>query len=108
MDNTYWAKGGDSPAWPVDNDGQRQRAVLLRHTFDSAAEADMTISLLAAYGIPCFPFYDGEGVTGKVISGFSGFGAALYVPQSMHDEALDLLKAEIVDDTDEQKEDCLP
>ncbi len=40
----------------------------------------MTISLLAAYGIPCFKYYDLEGGAGKVINGFSGYGASLYVP----------------------------
>ena len=42
----------------------------------------MTISLLTAYGIPCFKYYDKEGGAGKVINGFSGFGVGLYVPAS--------------------------
>ena len=75
MDITYWAMGPDGPAWPVDASGEKERAVLLRHTFDSPAEADMTISLLAAYGIPCFPYYDGEGMTGKVIRECPGISA---------------------------------
>ena len=104
MDNTTWGFGRDVPAWPTDEKGEKIRAVLLRHTFDSAAEADMTISLLSAYGIPCFPYYDGEGMTGKVISGFSGYGASLYVPESMHDEATDLLKADIVDEEENKEE----
>jgi len=104
MDNTTWGFGRDVPAWPTDEKGEKIRAVLLRHTFDSAAEADMTISLLSAYGIPCFPYYDGEGVTGKVISGFSGYGAALYVPETMHDEAVALLDAEPLNDTDNKNE----
>ena len=104
MDITYWAMGPDGPAWPVNEKGEKVRAVLLRHTFDSPAEADMTISLLAAYGIPCFPYYEGEGMTGKVISGFSGYGASLYVPETMHDEAADLLKADIVDEQDQKEE----
>jgi len=105
MDISHWAVGPDGPAWPVNTEGEKERAVLLRHTFDSPAEADMTISLLAAYGVPCFPYYDGEGMTGKVISGFSGYGVSLYVPESMHDEAANLLKAEIVDDQEDNKED---
>ena len=54
----------------------------LTHSFDSAADSDMTISLLAAYGIPCFKYYDLDGGAGKVINGFSGYGAGLYVPAS--------------------------
>lgn len=104
MDITKWAFGPDVPDWPVDEHGRKIRAVLLRHTFDSAAEADMTISLLSAYGIPCFPYYEGEGMAGKVISGFSGYGAALYVPETVHDEAVALLDARPLDDNENENE----
>ena len=52
MDNTTWAFGPDGPQWPVDGSGQKEKAVRLMNSFDSAADSDMTISLLAAYGIP--------------------------------------------------------
>ena len=104
MDISQWAFKPDAPAWPVDEKGEKVPARQLRHTLDNMADAEMTISLLAAYGIPCFPYYDGEGVTGKVISGFSGFGVSLYVPETMYDDADALLNAEIVDD-EENKED---
>lgn len=94
MELTNWAFSPDGPQWPVDEAGQRQRAVRLLNSFDSPADADMTISLLAAYGIPCFKYYDLEGGAGKVINGFSGYGAGLYVPESMLEEAHALLKAE--------------
>ena len=70
---------------------RREQAVLLAHTFDSPADADVTISLLTAYGIPCFKYYDKEGGAGKVINGFSGFGVGLYVPASMAEDAQNLL-----------------
>ena len=54
MDHTTWAFGPDGPQWPVDGSGQKEKAVRLMNSFDSAADSDMTISLLAAYGIPCF------------------------------------------------------
>ena len=82
MDNTTWAFGPDGPQWPVDGSGQKEKAVRLMNSFDSAADSDMTISLLAAYGIPCFKYYDLDGGAGKVINGFSGYGAGLYVPAS--------------------------
>lgn len=104
MDISRWAIGSDGPNWPVNAKGEKEPAKLLQHTLDSAADADMTISLLAAYGIPCFPYYDGEGVTGKVISGFSGYGASLYVPESMYEEATDLLSAEIIDEEENKEE----
>ena len=87
-----------SPAWPKDAAGQDEKAVLLKQTFDSAADADTVISLLSAYGVPCFKYYDREGGAGKVISGFSGFGVSLYVPASRLEEAQELLTAQPVED----------
>ena len=104
MDISRWAMGRGGPDWPVNAEGEKEPAKLVQHTFDNTADADLTISLLADYGIPCFPYYDGEGVTGKVISGFSGYGASLYVPESMYEEATDLLNAEVVEDEENKEE----
>lgn len=98
MDNTTWAFGPDGPQWPVDDSGQKEKAVRLMNSFDSAADSDMTISLLAAYGIPCFKYYDLDGGAGKVINGFSGYGASLYVPAGQLEEAKDLLASQPVED----------
>ena len=101
MDISRWAFQPDLPQWPLDAEGNKVGARLLRHTVDAGSEAELTVSLLAAYGIPCFPYYGGEGMTGKVINGFSGFGTTLYVPESLHDEAAALLAAEIVENEEE-------
>ena len=101
MDNTTWAFGPDGPQWPVDGSGQKEKAVRLMNSFDSAADSDMTISLLAAYGIPCFKYYDLDRGAGKVINGFSGYGAGLYVPASRREEAEEILQAEPVTDDNE-------
>lgn len=103
MDNTTWAFGPDGPQWPVDGSGQKEKAVRLMNSFDSAADSDMTISLLAAYGIPCFKYYDLDGGAGKVINGFSGYGASLYVPQSRLEEAQELLQAQPVEDEETEQ-----
>ena len=58
MELSYWGISPNIPAWPTDENGEREQAVLLAHTFDSPADADVTISLLTAYGIPCFKYYD--------------------------------------------------
>lgn len=98
MENWSFTGTPDVPAWPKDAAGQDEKAVLLKQTFDSAADADTVISLLSAYGIPCFKYYDREGGAGKVISGFSGFGVSLYVPASRLEEAQELLTAQPVED----------
>ena len=98
MENWSFTGRPDMPAWPKDAAGQDEKAVLLKQTFDSAADADTVISLLSAYGVPCFKYYDREGGAGKVISGFSGFGVSLYVPASRLEEAQELLTAQPVED----------
>ena len=75
MDNTTWAFGPDGPQWPVDGSGQKEKAVRLMNSFDSAADSDMTISLLAAYGIPCFKYYDLDGGAPRGGRGDSAGGA---------------------------------
>ena len=98
MENWSFTGSPDVPAWPKDAAGQDEKAVLLKQTFDSAADADTVISLLSAYGVPCFKYYDREGGAGKVINGFSGFGVSLYVPASRLEEAQELLTAQPVED----------
>ena len=95
MDNSFWAKGAAGPAWPVRADGTKEKAVLLCRAADNTAGSEMTISLLAAYNIPCFKYYEKDGAAGKVVSGFSVFGAGLYVPESMAEEAAALLEADV-------------
>ena len=98
MDNSFWARGSRLPDWPVKPDGTKEKAVLLRRAADHLNDAEMTISFLAAYGIPCFKHYEKEGAAGKVINGFSGFGAGLYVPASRAEEAKALLSADICEE----------
>ena len=98
MEMKNWALGPDVPQWPVDAHGEKEQAVLLHHTFDSAADADMLVSLLTAYQIPCFKYYAQDGGAGKVLNGFSGYGASLYVPASLLEDAQAILAARPVED----------
>ena len=97
MDNSFWGRS-QQPDWPVQADGTKEKAVLLCRTADNTAGAEMTISLLAAYGIPCFKYHEKDGAAGKVVSGFSIFGAGLYVPESRLEEAAALLEADVVEE----------
>ena len=101
MGKGFWKFGKShkaEPDWPLEESGEKVKAVLLKETFDSPAESDMVISMLAAYGIPCFKYYDKDGGAGKVINGFSGYGASLYVPQTMLEEANNILNAEVTEE----------
>ena len=105
MDKNFWkdmASGWffhkEKLPWPLDETGEKEKAVMLTQGFDSLADVDMTVSFLTAYGIPCFKHYDKEGTAGKVINGFSGFGADVYVPASRAEEAMALLSADICEE----------
>ena len=102
MSNWSFTGQPDVPAWPKDETGREVQAVLLTHTFDAPADTDTAISMLSAYGIPCFKYYDKEGGAGKVINGFSGYGVSLYVPASQLDEAKDLLASRPVEEETEE------
>ena len=93
MENWSFTGRPDVPAWPKDESGRDEKAALLRQTFDSPADADTVISLLSAYGVPCFKYYDRECGACKVVNGFSGFGVSLYFPASRLEEARDILNA---------------
>ena len=97
MDNSFWAMN-NPPQWPVLPDGTKEKAALLCRAADNTAGAEMTLSLLAAYGIPCFKYHEKDGAAGKVVSGFSIFGAGIYVPQSRLEEAAALLEADITEE----------
>lgn len=98
MGASAWSFHKKKLDWPLEENGEKVKAVLLKETFDSPAESDMVISMLAAYGIPCFKYYDKDGGAGKVINGFSGYGASLYVPQTMLEEAKNILDAKVVEE----------
>ena len=84
--------------WPVDSAGEKEPAVFLANIPDFNNEADFTINMLMAYGIPVFKSYNSEGSLGKLIIGTSAYGAALYVPQSMLEDAKALLENPLDDE----------
>ena len=104
MGASAWSFHKKEMDWPLEENGEKVKAVLLKETFDSPAESDMVISMLAAYGIPCFKYYDKDGGAGKVINGFSGYGASLYVPQTMLEDAQNILNAEAVEEDENDAE----
>ena len=84
--------------WPVNSTGEREPAAFLATISDINNEADFTINMLMAYGIPVFKSYGNEGALGKLIIGTSAYGASLYVPQSMLEDAKALLEHPVEDE----------
>ena len=76
--------------WPKDEDGLPEEAILLATLANNNMFDEMTVNMLEAYGIPCLKVYPGYGSFGKVILGMSGEGTEIYVPKSLHDDAVAL------------------
>ena len=97
--------GGVPSDWPKAADGTPEAPVLLRHMSGNLAEADILVSMLRSYGIPALRACGNYGTLGKIILGYSGEGLDLFVPESMLEDANNLLQP--VDETaliEEEKE----
>ncbi len=89
-----WGKESHDLAerWPKSADGTPERAVFLTDTFEADAQADLLVNMLRSYDIPVMKKYEKDGTLGKVVLGFSGYGASLYVPESMLEDAQALIQ----------------
>lgn len=85
-------------AWPRDEKGEPIEPVFLVHCQPLDMEAQMIQSMLEAYGIPSVRRLPGDGAFGQLIIGMSGSGADIFVPATMLQDALELLKGEPDDD----------
>jgi len=75
--------------WPK-KDGEPEEPVFLKHCTSVDMEDEMLIHMLSAYGIPAIKLYPANGGLGKVVLGMSGDGANIFVPASLHDDAVAL------------------
>ena len=89
---------GLSDRWPRDAEGTPEKPVFLTHTFGDELQINMLTEMLRSYEIPAIKKYEDHGTLGKVVLGFSGTGVSIYVPESMLEDAQNLL--EPVEDTD--------
>ena len=77
--------------WPTLPDGSPEKPVLAANLPDVGGRADMIIAMLHSYNIPVMKRYTGAGGYSKILFGFAGTGVDLYVPESMHEAAVDLI-----------------
>ena len=84
--------------WPKNEDGTPIRPVFLQIVTGPQSEVELTVNLLQAYSIPVFCQYPNNGEFGKVILGVAGTGTELYVPETMLDDARNILCADIAEE----------
>ncbi len=78
--------------WPLDGDGEPEAPVFLCHCEPLGMAAELTVSRMESYGIPCLKQYPENGDLGRLIIGVSGSGTDIFVPASLWADARELLR----------------
>ncbi len=90
-DWSFEREKGVTGVWPRDARGEFEAPAFLEHIFGSETELALRRNMLLAYGVPTVCRYPGEGVLGKVVLGTSGFGMDIFVPESMLQDAKNII-----------------
>lgn len=94
-----WKFGRDKgPEWPKKDDGEPVAPAYLQHISGGPLDLDMITGLLAAYGIPHVSECPNNGDFGKVILGHPPSGMEIYVPETMLEDAQNILNADIIEE----------
>jgi hypothetical protein len=84
--------------WPRDARGEPVPPKFLAFRPSTDLADVLLVNLLDAYGIPALLLHPGDGDFGKVILGISGTGSRIFVPETLYEDALDLMEAQQQDD----------
>lgn len=90
--------------WPKKENGETVAPAFLMHAGGNPLVTEITLSLLEAYGIPAVCQYPNNGEFGKLIIGYAAGGVDIFVPETLLEDARNILNAEVVGD-DEDDED---
>lgn len=111
MPKLSWGKEKHDLAarWPKMNDGTPEKPVFLTAAAEGDSAAAMLAEKLRAYDIPVLREYGTEGALSRVLFGTPSSGVGLYVPESMLEDAQNLIapvdEAE-PEETDNYNGDC--
>ena len=83
------------PQWPNSENGDPVPPAYLKHIHGGPLDMELTLNLLVAYGIPYTCEYPNNGLFGKLIMGYPPGGMEVFVPETMLEDALNILNAEI-------------
>ena len=84
--------------WPKNDQGEMVAPVFFQHVQGTELDVEMAVNLLEAYGIPALRKAPGDGSFGEVFLGSSGFGVDIYVPETMLEDAQNIVSADILED----------
>lgn len=88
--------------WPKAENGEPVPPAFLIHIMGNPLDLELTLNLLEAYSIPYVCEYPNNGLFGKLIMGRPPGGMEVFVPETLLEDAQNLLSADIVEDEDEQ------
>jgi len=91
-------KNKEEPDWPRDEEGAPVPPAFLTHIGGGPLDMELTLNLLEAYGIPHLSEYPNNGLFGKLIMGHPPSGMEVYVPETMLEDAQNVLNADIIED----------
>jgi len=89
------------PEWPLGGDGEKIAPAFLERKCGSRFDLDMEIGLLAAYGIPVVCSYPNGGEFSELILGYPVSGADLYVPETLLEDARNILSCDLAEEEPE-------
>jgi hypothetical protein len=90
--------------WPNDENGEPVPPTRLIHIVGGPLDMELTLNLLKAYDIPYVCEYPNNGLFGKLIMGHPPGGIEVFVPETMLEDAQNLLSADIIEDEEESEE----
>lgn len=95
------------PQWPMDDANNPVASAFLMHIHGKPLDMELTLNLLEAYGIPHVNQYPNDGLFGKLILGYPPGGIDLYVPETMLEDARNILSADVSgeDENDDEYDD---
>ena len=86
------------PRWPENEHGESVPPAFLKHIHGGPLDMELTLNLLEAYGIPYVCQYPNEGLFGKLILGYPPGGMDVFVPETVLEDAQNVLSADICED----------
>jgi len=98
---SWSSKKKEGPPWPKLEGGESVPPAFLTHIGGGPMDMELTLNLLEAYGIPHVCEYPNNGLFGKLIMGHPPSGMEVYVPETMLEDAQNLLNADMAGEDDE-------
>jgi hypothetical protein len=88
----------DTINWPKDENGEPVAPAFLKHISGGPLDLEVALNLLDAYNIPYVSEFPNNGAFGKLILGQPPSGMEVFVPETMLEEAQDIISATPIED----------